>query len=56
MRKFWVITESMTQDGGRFIAFPATEETLQDVISIAKISAKTIYVAEEYVAQEVRKG
>lgn len=44
----WVITESMSGEcGHRFIAFPATQETLEDVISIAKISGDVVYVAEE---------
>ena len=52
---YWVITEvSPDSDcSHRWIAFPATEETLEDVKGIAGLFDKCVWVAQE-IAKEVK--
>jgi len=51
MISYWVICEPMKEDtedcGHRWIAFPASEETLEDVIKIAKIGGEKVWIAKE---------
>ena len=47
--KYWVITEASddVDCGHRWIAYPATEETLGDVKEIAGLFDKTVFIAQE---------
>jgi len=49
---YWVICESIKDENAencchRWIAFPATEESLKDVIEIAKIGDGKVFIAKE---------
>ncbi len=45
---YWVICEPMDCDcGHRWIAYPATPETLQEVIEIAKLGDGKVWVTKE---------
>lgn len=45
-KSFWVICENQ-EEGARWIAFPATEETLEEVKKLAGIFGGNVFVAEE---------
>ena len=49
MKQYWVISEASedSECSHRWIAFPATEETLKDVKEIAGLFDKKVFVAEE---------
>ncbi len=46
---YWVITEASddSECQHRWIAYPATEETLDDVINIAELIDKPVFIAKE---------
>jgi hypothetical protein len=51
--KYWVISEAIDESfisGSRWIAFPATEETLEKVKEIAGLFDSRVYVAIEQTA------
>ncbi len=50
---YWIICESIKNENAencchRWIAFPATEESLKDVIEIAKLGGGRIFVTKEF--------
>ncbi len=51
---YWVICEPVNNEndcGHRWIAFPATKETLDEVIKIAKLGDGEVWVAQEIKAE-----
>jgi hypothetical protein len=44
---YWVICKSMDDEARNWLAFPATEETLEEVVKIAKLGDGPVWVAEE---------